>query len=79
MTEIKKETQDDDSVFLSANENLLAAKAYILFSCDQKGEWACNCDLRKLNSMELNGMIKVASEQLAMMDVELRCGNQDGD
>jgi hypothetical protein len=29
--------------------------------------------------MELNGMIKVASEQLAMMDVELRCGNQDGD
>lgn len=69
---------EDDKIFLEANESLLAAKSYLLFTVDQNGGHSFYTDMRKLNSLELKGLLSVASEQLAELDYMNReCDNED--
>jgi hypothetical protein len=58
---------DDDSVFLGANEKLLAAKAYLLFTVNENG-YSSFVDMRNLNDLELRGFIKIAMDKLNELD-----------
>ncbi len=59
---------EDDKIFLEANERLLSAKSYLLFTVDENGGHSFHVDMRKLNSLELKGLLSIASEQIAELD-----------
>lgn len=68
---------EDDSVFLEANEKLLAAKSYLLFTVDENGGHSFFFDMRKLNSLELKGLLSVVSEHIAELDYMDRESDED--
>jgi len=64
------EDKEIETIFLEANEKLLASKAYILFTVDDRGN-DFYFDLSKLNSLEATGLLKIASDRLMMVDMDI--------
>lgn len=65
---------------LIANEKLLKARGYVLFTIDDtEGNMAFNLDLTKVNDLESIGMLTIAIDALEKVKARIENANSMGD